>query len=81
MVQALLRKRSEAALRASEERWRSIFETSALGISIFDQDLRYIAANPAFRAMLGYTDEELRQLTPLDITVEEGRETGQIRTR
>ena len=79
MVQALLRKRSEAALRASEERWRSIFETSALGISIFDQDLRYIAANPAFRAMLGYTDEELRQLTPLDITVEEGRETGQIR--
>jgi len=79
MVQALLRKRSEAALRASEERWRSIFETSALGISIFDHDLRYIAANPAFRAMLGYTDEELRQLTPLDITVEEGRETGQIR--
>ena len=79
MVQALLRKRSEAALRASEDRWRSIFETSALGISIFDQDLRYIAANPAFRAMLGYTDEELRQLTPLDITVEEGRETGQIR--
>ena len=79
MVQALLRKRSEAALRASEERWRSIFETSALGITIFDQDLHYIAANPAFRAMLGYTDEELRQLTPLDITVEEERGTAQIR--
>ncbi len=76
MVQALLRKRSEAALRASEERWRSIFETSTLGITIFDQDLHYIAINPAFRAMLGYTDEELRQLTPLDITVGEERGTA-----
>jgi PAS domain S-box-containing protein len=79
MAQALLRKRSEAALRASEERWRSIFETSTLGITIFDQDLHYIATNPAFRAMLGYTDEELRQLTPLDITVGEERGTAQIR--
>ena len=33
MVQALVRKRSEAALRASEARWRSIFETSTLAIS------------------------------------------------
>jgi PAS domain S-box-containing protein len=79
MVQALVRKRSEAALRASEERWRSIFETSTLGITIFDQDLHYIATNQAFRALLGYTDEELRQLTPLDITVEEERGTAQMR--
>ena len=79
MVQALVRKRSEAALRASEERWRSIFETSTLGITIFDQDLHYIATNAAFRTMLGYTDEELRQLTPLDITVEEERWRTQIR--
>ena len=78
MAQALLRKRSEAALRASEERWRSIFETSTLGITIFGQDLHYIATNAAFRAMLGYTDEELRQLTPLDITVEEERWRTQI---
>ncbi len=79
MVQALLRKRSEAALRASEERWRSIFETSTLGITIFNQDLHYITTNLAFRAMLGYTDEELRQLTPLDITVGEERGTAQSR--
>ncbi len=79
MVQALLRKRSEAALRASEDRWRSIFETSALGITIFDQDLHYVATNPAFRTMLGYTDEELRQLTPANITVGEEREAAQSR--
>jgi PAS domain S-box-containing protein len=73
MAQALTRTRSETALRLSEARWRSIFETSTLAITIFDQDLRYTATNPAFRAMLGYTDEELRQLTPLDITAKDDR--------
>jgi len=79
MAQALVRKRSEAALRASEARWQSIFETSSIGISTFDEDLHYLATNPAFQAILGYTDEQLRQLTPLDITLEEEREVAQVR--
>ena len=57
MAQALARTRSETALRLSETRWRSIFETSTLAITVFDQNLHYTATNPAFRAMLGYTDE------------------------
>jgi PAS domain S-box-containing protein len=73
MAQALARTRSDSALRLSETRWRSIFETSTLAITVFDQNLRYTATNPAFQAMLGYTDEELRQLTPLDITAEQER--------
>ena len=79
MAQALVRKRSEAALRASEARWRSIFETSTLAISVFDQDLRYTATNPAFQAILGYTADELRHLTPLDLTVGEERSTADVR--
>ena len=79
MAQALVRKRSEAALQASEERWRSMFEASNLGISIIDQNLHYVATNPAFQAMLGYTDGELRQLTPLDVTVEEDRDVTRMR--
>ena len=79
MAQALARARSEAALRASEQRWQSIFETSSIGISTIDKDLRYLSTNPAFRAMLGYSDEEFRQLTPLDITFEEEREIAQLR--
>jgi PAS domain S-box-containing protein len=79
MAQALVRKRSEAALRASEARWQSIFETSSIAISTLDRDLHYIATNPAFRAILGYTDEELRQLTPVDVTVEDEREAAQSR--
>jgi formate hydrogenlyase transcriptional activator len=35
MAQALVRKRSEAALRASEAHWQSIFETSSIAISTF----------------------------------------------
>ena len=66
-------------LRESEARWRSIFETSTLAILIVDHDLHYTATNPAFRAMLGYTDDDLRRLTPLDITVEEERDATQKR--
>jgi len=79
MAQALVRKRSETALRASEERWRSIFQTATLAITVFDQDLHYVATNPAFQALLGYTGDELRLLTPLDITVDEERETAKAR--
>jgi PAS domain S-box-containing protein len=79
MAQALVRKRSEAALRASEARWQSVFETSTIGISIFDRDLHYTETNPAFRTILGYTEEELRQLTPLDITAENDRQGAQAR--
>ena len=79
MAQSLARARSEAALRASEQRWQSIFETSSIGISTIDKDLRYLSTNPSFRAMLGYSDEEFRHLTPLDITFEEEREISQLR--
>ena len=54
MAQALVRQRSEAALRASEAQWQSIFETSSICISTFDRNMRYIETNPAFRATLGY---------------------------
>jgi PAS domain S-box-containing protein len=72
------RVRFEAALRASEERWRAIFETAAVGITTLDIEqgvrwTRYVAANEAFQRMTGYTEDELRNLTPLDITHEDDR--------
>jgi PAS domain S-box-containing protein len=80
-----VRKRSEAALRTSEERWRSVFETSTLGISLTDHNLKFIATNRALQTMLGYSGEELRNLSPLDILAEEERGTsgsrlGELRT-
>jgi len=72
------RKRSEDALRLahaqvvrSEERWRSIFENSAVGVALADLNGRFIATNPVFQKMLGYTEDELQRLTFLDITHEE----------
>jgi PAS domain S-box-containing protein len=79
MAQALTRKRAETALQASEERWRSMFESSNLGIAVIDENLHYAATNTAFQAMLGYTDYELQQLTPLDVTAEEDLDITQAR--
>lgn len=61
------RKRAEAALRESEERFRAIFETAQECIYVKDQNLKYTHANPAmlalfnlsFREIIGRTDEEL----------------------
>jgi PAS domain S-box-containing protein len=79
MAQALVRTRSEAARRASEARWQSIFETSSIGISTFDRNLHYLETNQAFRTILGYTQDQLRHLTPLDITAENDREKARVR--
>lgn len=58
-------------LRRSEERWRSIFENSAVGVALTDLNGRFIATNPVYERMLGYTEKEFQQLTFLDITHEE----------
>src|SRR5579864_9316264 len=68
------RKRAEEALRASEERWRAMFENSAVGIALTNPDGLFIATNRAYREMVGYTDEELRALSYTDITYEEDRQ-------
>jgi len=75
------RKRSEDALRVahaqvvrSEERWRSVFENSAVGVALTDLTGRFIATNPVYQKMLGYTEEEFQQLTFFDITHEENVE-------
>ena len=75
------RKRSEDALRLahaqvlrSEERWRSVFENSAVGVALTDLNGRFIATNLVYQKMLGYTEDELQQLTFLDITHEENVE-------
>jgi PAS domain S-box-containing protein len=56
------RKRAEAALRASEERWRTVFETTSVGIATSDANRRILRANAALQRMLGYTEAELQAL-------------------
>lgn len=50
---------SEAALRESEERFRTIFFTAAAGIVLISPSRRIIQVNPAFCRFTGYQGEEL----------------------
>ncbi len=52
------RRQAEAALRQSEERFRSMFENSTIGMYRTTPDGRILAANPALLAMLGYKSFE-----------------------
>jgi PAS domain S-box-containing protein len=56
-------KKTERALRESEERFRGIFENSLIGIYRTTPDGRVLMANPTLVSMMGYsTSEELAAL-------------------
>ena len=69
-------KRTEEALRKSEERWRSVFENSAIGVALTDLNGRFLATNPTYQQMLGYTDEEFQTVSFVEITHEDYREAN-----
>ncbi|HEV2494998.1 MAG TPA: sigma 54-interacting transcriptional regulator [Terriglobia bacterium] len=69
-------KRAEEALQKSEERWRSVFENSAIGVALTDLNGRFLATNPVYQKMLGYSEEELRTLSFLEVTHEDYREAN-----
>jgi len=62
-----------ADLQVSEERWRNLFESAPVGVALTGSHGRYVAANPAFQRMIGYSETELRNRTPADITHEDDR--------
>ena len=67
------RRKAEMRLRASEERFRAIFEGAGLGIVLWDLEGRIMTANAAQLRMLGCREEELRGKTFLEITHPEDR--------
>ena len=69
-------KLAEEGLRKSEERWRAVFENSAIGVALTDLSGRFLFTNSAYQKMLGYTEEELRKLTFLELTHEDYRESN-----
>lgn len=62
------RKKAEDALRKSEERYRSIFNNTAIGIGIRTMKNEYIEFNDYYSKMLGYSQEELKGKKTEDIT-------------
>src|SRR5207302_11424642 len=57
-----------ALLRDSEERFRAMFESAAIGTSVLDLDGRIVTSNRAIEQMLGYTKEELATKTAAQLT-------------
>ncbi|MGQ4646655.1 PAS domain S-box protein [Lyngbya aestuarii] len=62
------RKQAEAALRASEERFRATFEQAAVGIVHTGLDGRFLRVNRKFCDIVGYTHAQLCRKTFIDIT-------------
>lgn len=56
------------SLKESEEKFRSIMENSADAIFIADQQGKYVYTNKAVTAMLGYTSEEMKKKTIIDLS-------------
>jgi diguanylate cyclase (GGDEF)-like protein/PAS domain S-box-containing protein len=62
------RKQAENALQISEERFKSAFENSAIGMALFSLDGHFIQTNRALCRILGYSVEELQQRTFTELT-------------
>jgi len=60
--------RAAEAIRESEERFRAIFEHSAVGISQVSPDGRYLRVNQKLCEITGYSRSELLKLSFTDIT-------------
>ncbi len=59
---------AEEALRGSEERYRQVEYYSSIGMALVALDGSWLRVNPALRALLGFTEEELLAGTFQDIT-------------
>jgi PAS domain S-box-containing protein len=70
-AEAELEKRAAQELQESEERFRAMFEHSAVGIGLFSLDRTVIDANPAFCRIFGSTREQIVGSNASDVTYPE----------
>ncbi|MEX0269668.1 PAS domain S-box protein [Leptolyngbyaceae cyanobacterium UHCC 1019] len=62
------RNQTEAALRDSEERFRRAFDDAPIGMSLISLTGHFLKVNEYYCNLVGYTEEELFNLTFQDIT-------------
>jgi len=67
------RKQTEEALRESETKYRRLHESMTDAFVSVDMAGRILEFNTAYHAMLGYSADELRRLTYVDLTPEKWR--------
>jgi PAS domain S-box-containing protein len=69
------RRQTETALRESEERFRAIFTQAAVGIALNNAAGEWVLVNDRYCEILGYTQDELRGKTFLDVSHPDDRES------
>jgi len=72
-----LRRRAEAALQESEAFYRAYVDNAPLGILLADSSGNYIDANPEASAMTGYSLDEFRTKSVIDLVDEEYKQEAQ----
>lgn len=65
-------------LKTSEERWLSLLGNPIFGVTFLSKDFRYEGTNKTFQKMIGYSGDELRMISPLDISVPGERELNDV---
>ena len=68
VLQALLKKRTELALQASETRFRAFFENVGVGTAELNPEGSFLGVNDRLCQITGYSAEELLRMTPLDFS-------------
>jgi diguanylate cyclase (GGDEF)-like protein/PAS domain S-box-containing protein len=63
------RKTAEQAVVAASERFRVAFDNAPIGMGLITPEGAWLQVNAAFSRLLGYTEEELLQLSLGDLTV------------
>lgn len=61
-------KTMEDSLRESEERFRAAFEYAAVGVALVTIEGNYIRVNQPYCNMVGYSEEELQDISFMDLT-------------
>lgn len=69
-------KNADNALKASEQRFRSVFYGNVLAMGIGNKTTPLSEVNEAMSSLFGYTKEEFKQLKVADITYPPDREIG-----
>jgi len=74
----LERKKVEEALRESEERFRSVFESAPLGIAIAAPGGRFLNVNETFLEVMGYSKDDLKKISFPDIIYPDDHERIEV---
>jgi PAS domain S-box-containing protein len=71
--------RVEDELRRREDELRSLFDLSAIGMAKVSSEGRYLRVNRKYCQMLGYSEQEMLNLTLYDVTHPDDREASAVK--